>query len=428
MSIGKLFGIALLGLTVAMTVTYSRLMEENIVSGLLFGSEFRMNRAADARIAATAELSTLKPSSSEPVMPSDDGTPVFYARLAALPAAVQQGLPDNLVDGQFTAISIDEPGIVYDGHLLHLYRVSLEGDGFHVVQRLVLAEYERERVLKFDSVMDDRQTMGLWFVGVAILIVFLVAACVAIAVRKLLKWCDNLSIESLPEKPPSFAFVEMRRIAAGTLDTVKRERDAIDHQHRFLRFASHELRTPLSIAAANTELLARHGVFVDGEGALQRLQNSIKNMTSLTDTLLWLGRKEVQLPVPETVDLVELVEAVIEVNRELAQKNNLVVDAIQSSNSRTVQPRVLLEILCSNLISNAIRYTRNGRVEIRIGTTYIEIENRGEQLGDEVADDHGHGLGLQLVAWVVERANWQWTDKGDEQFRCHRVELIPPQS
>jgi len=148
-------------------------------------------------------------------------------------------------------------------------------------------------------------------------------------------------------------------------------------------------------------------------------------MGNLTDTLLWLGRGEVQLPEPESVDLLDLVTDIIETHNAEAISNNLEVEVVWASQAHTVQPRVLLEILCSNLIINAIRHTREGRVEVRLTGETIEIENRGNQLEQEVTDGDGQGLALEIVAWVVARANWQWDEVGDVMFRRHRVHLNP---
>jgi len=332
-------------------------------------------------------------------------------------------LPKTLEDGQFTTIDTDELGLVYNGYLLHLFRTLPGGEGLHVVQRLMLAEHERHRVQQFDAMANRRLDSRMWFIGGVIVIILLIGHRLAKGTKELLRWSESLSIDSLPDKPPALPFVENRRIAASMLDTVQREAAAIAHQHRFLRFASHELRTPLTIASANTELLARHGVGVEGKDALDRLDESIKKMNSLTDTLLWLGRGENQLQEPELVDLLSLVNNVIEDNDAIAIENNVVVEVVWASKAQTVQPRVLLEILCSNLIGNAVRHTRNGRVEIRLTGETIEIENRGDQLGEQVANGSGYGLGLELVAWVVERANWQWEEDGDVMFRRHRVRL-----
>jgi len=431
MSIGKLLRLTLLSITLTMVIGYSWLMEKNLLSGVLFSSEIRLHRAADAWIESNSDLSSLEHSrqesqNAEIPLPPVDGTPVIYARKEALPAVIQKYLPEEIVDGQFTVIKIDELGFLNIGYLHHLFRTLPNGEDLHVAQRLVLADYEVDRVQKFDSLMYKRSVLpGGLFILTTVLIVLLFGRHVAKATTRLLRWCESLSIESLPDKPPKLPFLEMQTIAAGTLATVQREREAIEHRHRFLRFASHELRTPLAIASANTELLARHGVDVNGEDALARLEEALKNMNSLTDALLWLGRGEAPLPDPEPVDLLSLVTTIVEENSSLAKNNNVVVEVVEALDVHTVQPRVLLVILCSNLIGNAIRYTRNGRVEIRISAETIEIENRGEQLGDEVGGG-GHGLGLQLVAWVVERAEWQWDEDGDSMFRRHRVNLISP--
>ena len=265
------------------------------------------------------------------------------------------------------------------------------------------------------------------FLLATVLIVFLFGRRLARATTRLLQWGESLSIESLPEEPLQLPFEEMQLIAAGTLASLQNERDAIETRHRFLRFASHELRTPLAIASANAELLARRGVHDSSVEALARLEESLKNMRNLTHGLRWLGRDEAPWPDPDPVDLLLLVNDIIKENGTLATTNNVAVEVVEAVDTPTVQPRVLLAILCSNLIGNAIRHTRDGRVEIRLNREFIEIENRGKQLGDAVGG-HGHGLGLQLVAWVVERAHWQWHEDRGATFRRHRIHLTPAQN
>lgn len=426
MSIGKILRLTLLSLTIIMVVGYTFLMEANLASGILFSSEIRLNRTADALIIPKLDLSPPEPpkqgnQSIDELMPPTDGTPVVYSSKESLPVAVQENLPDALHDGQFTIIKIDVLGLLDRGYLLHLFRTFPNSEGLHIVQRLVLADYEIARVQKIDALGYKRALLpGALFILTTVLIVWLFGRHIAQSTTRLLNWCEGLSIQSLPDKPPKLPFLEMQRIAEGTLATVQRERDAIEHRHKFLRFASHELRTPLAIASANTELLGRHGVDSDGMNALARLEESIHSMKSITDTLLWLGRGEAPLPDPEPVELLSVVNKVIEENRTLAIANNVTVEVVDSLSKSVVQPRVLLEILCSNLISNAIRYTRDGWVEIRLTEDYIEIANGGNQIGGE-AGGGGHGLGLQLVAWVVERADWYWDESGGGAFRRHCV-------
>ncbi|MEL6870966.1 MAG: HAMP domain-containing sensor histidine kinase [Pseudomonadota bacterium] len=422
-----------MGITLVMVVGYTWLMETNLVSGLLFSSEFRLNRTADAWIesrsgSSSPNLVSHEGQSAEEALPPEDGTPIVYGSRESLPVAVQEHLPEALRDGQLTVIKIDEIGLLNIGYLLHLFRTLPNGEGLHIVQKLVLLDHEEVRVQDFDALMYERALLpGGLFLFTTILIVYLFGRRLAKATTRLLQWSESLSIDALPDEPLELPFEEMQLIAEGTLASLQNEREAIETRHRFLRFASHELRTPLAIASANAELFARHGVDDDAKGALVRLEDALKNMRNLTHGLLWLGRDEAPLPDPEPVDLVSLVKDIIEENSTLAINNNVVVEVVEATNARTIQPRVLLVTLCSNLISNAIRHTRDGRVAIRLSRDTIDIENRGSQLGDEVGG-HGHGLGLQLVAWVVERANWQWHEETGATFRRHRVHLTSEQT
>lgn len=426
MSLRKSLRLTLLGITLFMVFGYSWLMEANLASGVLFSSEIRLNRAADAWI--ESETKSAIPSTSshkaiEPHLLPTDGTPVIYETRDSLPVAVLEHIPETLLDKQFTVIETDEIGLLNIGYLLHLFRTLPNGENIHVVQRLMLAEYEIERVQQFDALMYKRSMIpGAVFILTTLFIVLLFGHRVAKGTTQLLNWCESLSIQSLPDAPPKLPFLEMQQIAAGALATVQRESEAIEHRHQFLRFASHELRTPLAIASANAELLARHGVGENGQEALDRLDDAIQNMNSLTNALLWLGRGETPLPEPEPVDLLLLVNTIVEENGATAVRNNLTVEVTDKSGIHPIQPRVLLVILCSNLIGNAIRYTCNGKVMIRLSGETIEIENQGEQLGPR-ASGGGHGLGLQLVAWVIERAGWTWYEDGDESFQRHSVHL-----
>ena len=428
MTIGRLWGLTLIGMTLILVTAYSWMLEANLAAGIIFSSEFRLNRAADAWIESKADLSSLETTKLrgdkvKPRLPPIDGTPVLHASTETLPVSLQKKLPKDFVDGQLTVVEIDEPGLLYRGQLLHLFRALPNDKALHITQRLSLADHESERVEQFDAIANRRLGSRVWFILGALSIVLLFGTLVAKATSQLLRWCESLSVKSIPEKPPALPFVEMRKIASGILDMVRRERDATEDQHRFLRFASHELRTPLATASANTELLARHGVNAEAREALSRLQVSIKNMNGLTNTLLKLARSE-KLEA-ESTNMIALVQEIIDENKELAATNNVNVEVVWATNDHTVQPRFLLNILCSNLVGNAIRYTRNGRVEIRLSQDSIEIENFGTSVGKNDSVDEGHGLGLELVAWIVQRADWQWDEDGNAKYQRHRITFTP---
>lgn len=471
MSMLKLLRWTLLSLTLTMVLGYTWLMEESLASGVRVSSQIRLNRWADAWIESQRAMApasgssraqveqallpladgtprrspeqaslpfadrtprrsskqaslpsadgTPRRTSGQGLMPSADGTPRRYPERTTLPLVLEQALPAKLVDGQLTVVEIDEVGYLNAGYLVHLYRISPAGEALHFVQRLVLSEKEQARMQEFDARNDRRILVpGAIFVLISACIVYLFGRRVATSTSRLLRWSEELRIESLPDTAIELPFEELQRIAVGTLASLQRERDAIEDRHRFLRFASHELRTPLAVACANTELLARHGVAKNAEPALERLESSVQDMRQLTDALLWLGRGEAPLPKPEPVDLAALVNKVMQEHQGLAQAKQLNLEHQCACNSPVLAPRVLLSILLSNLISNAVRYTKEGQVEIRSTPQRVVVENRGTEIG---GPEQGPGLGLALVAWVVERADWRWETQEGPDFRRDTV-------
>ena len=82
---------------------------------------------------------------------------------------------------------------------------------------------------------------------------------------------------------------------------------------------------------------------------------------------------------PETVTLAPLIDEVIGTARQLAEqnKNRLVVESQENLGSLTVDPMRLRQILF-NLLSNACKFTKDGRVTLRVrkvvdGRNWIEF-------------------------------------------------------
>src|SRR5580700_1582454 len=79
-------------------------------------------------------------------------------------------------------------------------------------------------------------------------------------------------------------------------------------ERRFLADASHELRTPVTTLLGNVEFAARHGA--DPE-VLEELQRDARRLARLVDDLLALERADFGVRADATVDLGEVVRAVV---------------------------------------------------------------------------------------------------------------------
>ncbi len=157
---------------------------------------------------------------------------------------------------------------------------------------------------------------------------------------------------------------------------------------RFLGAASHDLRQPLQTLTLLTGLLTR---IIDDERAMRlviRLDEALLSMRSMLDVLLDINQIEAGTLVPILVDV-----PVGELLQRLAQEFQPVADA-QGIGFRVVgtslivrSDRRLLEQMIRNLLANALKYTRVGRV-------LVGCRRHGERLSIEIFDT---GIGISDV-------------------------------
>ncbi len=182
-------------------------------------------------------------------------------------------------------------------------------------------------------------------------------------------------------------------------------------ERRFLADASHELRTPVTALLGNVEFVARHGA--DAE-VLADLQRDAARLARLVDDLLVLERAGEAAREPAPVELEQLVRAVVRgCDRAVIGQ----VEAVRVQGDRDALRRVV-----ENLVENALVHgPAAGRVTItlrsRDGRAVLTVSDEGpgpdpryrERLferfwrGPEASERPGSGLGLSIVAAIVER-------------------------
>lgn len=140
----------------------------------------------------------------------------------------------------------------------------------------------------------------------------------------------------------------------------------------FLGMVSHELRTPLATMQMNLHMLARdrqHSLPPALLPKVDRLTRAARQMAGLVEGLLHYTRAESGRidAASEAIDLAELVRQQAQEHRDLAPPEVQVefeppgapMPPIHSDPS-------LLRIVVSNVVGNAVKFTREGRVQIRV--------------------------------------------------------------
>jgi len=162
----------------------------------------------------------------------------------------------------------------------------------------------------------------------------------------------------------------------------------------FLANMSHELRTPLNAIIGYSELLqedAEKEKQTQSIEDLQRIRNSGQHLLSLINDILDLskieaGKMEIFNETFVPMDLIQEVAATIE---PLAKKkNNTLTISLGNQLGTMYADRMKLRQVLFNLLSNACKFTENGRIELTVAR---DKQEDGEHFIFEVTDS---GIGI----------------------------------
>lgn len=207
-------------------------------------------------------------------------------------------------------------------------------------------------------------------------------------------------------------------------------REAADRANRaksrFLATASHDLRQPLQSLALLNGALRRMVTGGDAMDVLAQQEHAVGTMSRLLNALLDISKLESGAVKPELSDfrISRVLEAVRREFRALAQDKGLEL-IVESSEESVHSDPGMIEQIMKNLVSNAVKYTQQGRVLVRCRreetTLRIEVLDTGvgipaAQLAyiyDEFyqvgvpanSSRDGYGLGLSIVQRLVKLLN-----------------------
>ena len=171
------------------------------------------------------------------------------------------------------------------------------------------------------------------------------------------------------------------RIAERTRDLVA----ANESKTRFLAAASHDLRQPMHALALFVEQLRSSAGSPEAPRLLERIERSVDVLADLLDALLDLSRLDMGAVTtrPVQVALDPLISRLVAELAPIAESKRLALTSVPTSLWAWSDP-VLLERILLNLITNAIRFTSEGRI-------LVGCRRRGDHVDVTVADT---GVGI----------------------------------
>lgn len=230
--------------------------------------------------------------------------------------------------------------------------------------------------------------------------------------RQLEKTSEDLRNARADEKKKSRQLeqrvIEMEMMSA-ELDDARAKAVAADRsKSRFLAMMSHDIRTPLNAILATLELLSITDLDADQAKKLELAHQSSDQLLFLLADIIEIARTDgwkLELELGE-FHLPQLVEQAADTWRPLAAKKNLVISTQISPQSEDflISDKTRVRQLIDNFVSNAIKYTSEGNINITAKTI---IDPTGSAMEFTVSDT-GPGIPKDIQARLFDDL-----DRGD---------------
>ena len=209
-------------------------------------------------------------------------------------------------------------------------------------------------------------------------------------IRQVTRVTASMSAKSLKERIPLASVPkELQQMVLSFNAMLSRLDDAFVRLSNFSADIAHELRTPVSNLMTHTEVvLSRKRNIEDYEDNLYSNLDDLKRMSRMIDDMLFLAKSANGLISHEKkpIDLVEIVEKLQEYYSLLADERGI---GLTVSGRGSVRGDVLmLHRAISNLLSNALRYTSEGKcinvdIQQKGTSVLVVVENPGESIAPE---------------------------------------------
>lgn len=346
------------------------------------------------------------------------------------------------------------PGDTLDVNRDGFFRVKIKGRHYRAIQlygvRIVDPGDRGGGIVRHVTVLYGSETEHVWdairdaveFYAIASLLLLAISGALIFwllnrglrPLRELAAAASVVSVNSWEFVPPEGA-KEIKELAplTGALEIVLHGlKRSFLQQRQFISDAAHELKTAVAVAKSSVQLLTlRHRTATEYEAGLERCQADCERMEEIVAKMLTLARVEDEdesNSIAHSAVLIDCVRAVEQQLAPIAQQRAVRISVAGDERATVSIAAEQLELLCSNLILNALQHSpEDAEVRVAVRTVEHGVELRVEDDGSGIEPEDlphlfdrfyrsdpsrsrktgGTGLGLAICKAIVLRARGQ---------------------
>ncbi len=197
---------------------------------------------------------------------------------------------------------------------------------------------------------------------------------------------------------------------------------AYRQQKHFIENASHELQTPLAVVQSKLDLFLQDILLSQHQaGIIEQAQMALARVNRINKNLLLLAKMEhSHFPAIEQVNVSDLLHNTLELLDSFVAEKQLHMVSKIAPEVMLEANKTLLEIMLSNLLMNAIRYSPdNSEIGVELSVQQLQVSNAGTQalnsehlfqrFGNVSDQAPATGLGLAIVKQIGLQYGWDVT-------------------
>lgn len=236
-----------------------------------------------------------------------------------------------------------------------------------------------------DGLVESLVTMYLILLGAVLILGFIASYFILKPFNNTLSIIQKFSLREKNQQVdfPKSNVSEFKRLNLFLKEMTDKVMSDYRSLKEFSENASHELQTPLAIVQGKLEVLMdSENLSEDEINQIGSAQNTIRRLSNLSNSLsLFTKIENNEFENLSEVNISTVITEMIDEFKELIELKEITIESDIQEGVILHADKVLVELLLTNLINNAIRHNyEKGSIKLKLDDSSLEVSNTGSEL------------------------------------------------